>query len=105
MNTRSKAVLAFVGEKQHKQSYLGHSSYCKHPQESLLITATHEGPGFNHGMSWNQWEGRRRENLLGFWKRECEHLLVLEFGCRNSALSPYLKLGRWTGWLLKGCHD
>lgn len=44
-----KNVLAFVGEKQYKQSYLGHSSYCKHPKESLLITATHKGPGFNHG--------------------------------------------------------
>lgn len=41
-------------EKEYKQSYLGHSSYCKHPKESILITATHKGPGFNHGMSWSQ---------------------------------------------------
>lgn len=45
MNTLFKNVLASVGEKQYNQSYLGHSSYCKHPKESLLITATHKGPG------------------------------------------------------------
>jgi hypothetical protein len=56
MNILLKMVPSFVGEKQYKQSYLGHSSYCKHPKESLLITATHKGPGFNHRMSWSQGE-------------------------------------------------
>lgn len=56
MNVLSKIALAFVGEKQYRQSYLGHSSYCKHPKESLLITATYKEPGFNHGMSWSQWK-------------------------------------------------
>lgn len=51
-----KNCSAFVGGKQYKQSYLGHSSYCKHPKESLLITTTHKGPGFKHGMSWSQWK-------------------------------------------------
>lgn len=68
INTLLKTVLGFVGGKQYKQSYLGHSSYCKHPKESLLITATHKGPGFNHGMSWSQWkEGWGRAGLAA-WK-------------------------------------
>lgn len=64
----------FYAGKQCKPSYLGHRSYCKQSKESFLITATHKGPGFKHGMSQSQWKEGQERNLLDHRNQDINNL-------------------------------